>query len=153
MLDWLSGIAQGIGNLAENIASGIAGLFIPSPTYFADKVVLVTDNFAFVTSIIDTVNMLSDFFSDVSSGEVPKIEINLSLAESKYNYGSAAYALDMSWYSRYKPTVDKLLSAMLWLFFLWRMFCALPGIISGTAASFQAEERYTKIMDKRSKKP
>lgn len=129
----------------------MTSLFVPSPTYFAEKVVVLTDNFEFVTSIIETVNLISDFFDSVGSGEVPKISINLSLAESKYNYGSTAYALDMSWYSRYKPTVDKLLSAIMWLFFLWRMFCALPGIISGTASSFNAEERYYKTMEKRNK--
>lgn len=82
---------------------------------------------------METGDILNEFFQDVQSGEPPKIVIDLSLSESKYNWGASGYALDMSWYARYKPEVDSLLSAMMWLFFIWRVFVALPGIIAGTA--------------------
>ena len=82
---------------------------------------------------METGDILNEFFQDVQSGEPPKIVIDLSLSESKYNWGASGYALDMSWYARYKPEVDSLLSAMMWLFFIWRVFVALPGIIDGTA--------------------
>lgn len=146
----ITSIGSTVSNLSSSIVNGVGGLFIPSPDFFTAKTDILVDKFAFVSSVVDTVDLFTDFLNDVGSGEVPKIQINLSLAESKYNYGGSALALDMSWYSRYKPSVDSLLSSMMWLFFIWRMFCALPGIISGTSAMYSSEERYTKIMEKRS---
>lgn len=146
----LISVSDILSGLADNIVLGVGGLFIPSTDFFTDKIDMLVEKFAFVSSIVDTVDLLTDFLNDVGNGEVPRVEINLSLAESKYNYGTTAFALDMSWYSRYKPSVDSLLSSMMWLFFIWRIFCALPGIISGTSAMYGSEERYTKIMEKRS---
>lgn len=151
IFDGITSIGSTVSNLSSSIVTGIGGLFIPSPDFFTAKTDILVDKFAFVSSVVDTVDLFTDFLNDVGSGEVPKIQINLSLAESKYNYGGSALALDMSWYSRYKPSVDTLLSSMMWLFFIWRMFCALPGIISGTSAMYSSEERYTKIMEKRGK--
>ena len=70
---------------------------------------------------------------EVSTG-APSIKINLSAAQSHYgfDYGGEVEALDLSWYTPYKRTVDNLLSGFLWLVFLWNVFRHAPGIISGS---------------------
>ena len=88
--------------------------------------------FGFADSVITTVGAMGAALMDFSDSP-PIIYMELSNAESKYDWGDRAIALDLRWYERYKPTVDVLLSALLWVFFIWRVFRKLPGIISGMA--------------------
>lgn len=41
--------------------------------------------------------------------------------------------MDLTWYAEYKGTVDGILSAFILLWFVWRVFLSLPGIIAGTS--------------------
>lgn len=92
--------------------------------------------------------MFGDFFDTVALGKPPKIEIHLDAAESQYDYGEVAYALDMTWYEKYKPTVDVLLSSMIWVFFVWRVFVHLPNIITGVSGDLIGAERMTDDIDR-----
>ena len=74
--------------------------------------------------------------SEASENSAPVIYMDLGAAESEYNYGGKVAVLDLSWYSRYKPVVDQFLSAVMWGFFIWRIFIHLPSIIDGTAVAF-----------------
>ena len=76
--------------------------------------------------------------SGAKGGEVatgaPSIKLNLGAAQSQYgyDYGGEVEALDLSWYTPYKQTVDNLVSGFLWIVFLWNVFRHAPGIISGS---------------------
>lgn len=70
------------------------------------------------------------------STEPPVIYIHLGDTEGSYNIGGTVPFLDLRWYARYKPTVDTLISAFLWICFVWRMLLKLPGIISGMPGDF-----------------
>lgn len=147
VLGWLESIADGIANLAKNIASaigdaivtpildGIKAVFVPSEDYLTNKVNKLRARFSFADSIIGTAEEIFGVFEDYVSTP-PKIEINLGDAESKfgYKYGGVALALDMSWYARYKGTVDAVVSAFMLGGFAWRIYHNLPSIISGMSA-------------------
>lgn len=113
-------------------------IFVPSEDYLTEKVDKIKERFAFANSVIDTANYFKEVFS--MTEEVPTITINFGNAESKYNWGGSALCLDMSWYTRYKPTVDNILSAMMWTFFVWRIFVSLPSIINGVGGTFEMYE-------------
>lgn len=100
----------------------------------SDKVESIKSRFGIIDSISGTMDVFKDFFDTVAMGKPPKIEIHLENAEGGINYGGTAYALDMTWYERYKPTVDILLSSMMWVFFAWRVFTRLPNIINGVGS-------------------
>jgi len=97
--------------------------------------------FAFVDSVMTMGDSIIGVFDAVGGGTVPYIEIDISSAGEKYYYGDSVVVLDMTWYADYKPYVDAVLSAMMWLFFFWRLFIHLPGIISGMpgVGDFQAQ--------------
>lgn len=78
----------------------------------------------------------------MAAEEPPKIQIDLGKANSKYDYGSTCYALDMSWYEPYKPMVDNILSTIMWAFFIWRLFVALPNIINGISGTAESASYY-----------
>lgn len=116
--------------IADAIAVPIEAIFVPSEDFLTAKIEALRANYAFADSIIETGQAIGTALSVGDSGP-PVIYMHLQDAEGDINWGGTVPALDMRWYERYKPTVDSLLSAMLWIFFAWRVFRKLPGIISG----------------------
>lgn len=55
----------------------------------------------------------------------------------KYNYGTGNFIIiDISWYAQYKSFGDKVILAVVWAVFLWKIYVLLPGIISGSVGGF-----------------
>ena len=128
----LAGIRNIIEWLADAVLGGIREIFVPSEDFLSVKVDALRARFGFADSVITTVGAMGAALNDFET-EPPIIYMELGNSESKYDWGDRAIALDLRWYERYKPTVDVLLSALLWVFFVWRVFRKLPGIISGMA--------------------
>lgn len=118
-------------SVADYIIEGIRNIFVPDNDFLTEKVEAIRSEFGIIDSVSGTVSIFKEFFTNVSTGRPPKIEIDLSLAESKYNYGSSAFALNMEWYAKYKPAVDVVLSSIIWVLFAWRVFVRVPAIIGG----------------------
>lgn len=113
-------------------------LFIPRAGYFDSKVSNLKSKFSFYEAVSSTVTAFTDFFTKTEFTKPPVIEVDLSVARSKYNYGTSAIALDMSWYSEYKLYVDVFLSSVMWVVFVWNTFRQLPNIINGVGSGFKA---------------
>lgn len=89
---------------------------------------------ALIELIRDTVNVFVNYFENVEYNEAPVVTLNLSSAKSSYDYGQKAVAISMEWYKPYKATGDAIISAIIWLVFLWSGFTGLPSLISGMRA-------------------
>ena len=130
--NWLQKIFNGILAIPQAIIDGITVvleyLFVPDLTGVQELVDVYSHKFNWVS---DLYVFFEDFVDRLTCNEPPKIPINLDNAESKYDWGGETYVLDMSWYARYKDSVDTILSGILWIFFLWRLFRRIPDIISG----------------------
>ncbi len=120
------------------ILDGIKSLFLPSDGYFEEKIGALRERFSFFESIVDTVQVFKNFFENNDFTEPPVVTVNLNNADSGTDYGLNAKALDMAWYEPYKPSVDAILSSMLWVVFIWNVFRDLPGIISGASGGAYA---------------
>ena len=116
--------------LADALLTGVKAIFVPSEDFLTAKVEALRSRYGFADSIMDTGKAIGAALNDFDASP-PIIYMELANAESHYDWGGRAIALDLRWYERYKPTVDQLLSALLWIFFAWRVFRKLPGIISG----------------------
>lgn len=115
--------------ITDAIAVALAAAFIPAAGYWDAKLAACMAAFPFFDSIITTGRSLGSFFSGLGS-KPPIIYIDLQNSNS-FVLGGRQIFMDLSWYSQYKPTVDTILSAFLWLIVLWRLFLALPGILRG----------------------
>lgn len=115
--------------ITDAIAVALAAAFIPAAGYWDAKLAACMAAFPFFDSIITTGRSLGSFFSGLGS-KPPIIYIDLQNSNS-FVLGGRQIFMDLSWYSQYKPTVDTVLSAFLWLIVLWRLFLALPGILRG----------------------
>lgn len=72
-------------------------------------------------------------FSDTS--ELPKMTI--TLPENKWKSGEVTL-IDLSWYAPYKQYGDMIISAFIYVFFVWRTFIHLPSIINGVGGSVES---------------
>lgn len=123
-------LTAALENVITKILEGIRDIFVPSEDYLTEKLEAIKSKFAFADSIISTAEAIGAAISFPGS-EPPVIYIHLEDAEGDYSYGGTVAILDMNWYARYKPTVDKILAAFLWICFVWKIFKKAPGIISG----------------------
>lgn len=119
------------------VVNAITSVFVPSEDFLTAKVEALASKFGFAAALVETVNALKDGLNGVTT-EPPVIYLDLGASRGSYPLGGKVAFLDLTWYAEYKPTVDKLISAFLWLCFIWRMFLKLPGIISGMPGDFVA---------------
>ncbi len=57
--------------------------------------------------------------------------------------------MDLSWYSRYKPMGDTIITAFVYGFFIWRFYCRLPELIRGAGIITDNVSRSSKEVRKR----
>ena len=139
-------IIDAINNVVESIKDGIKELFIPSGDFFSDKFNQFKSHFAF----IDTFTNFVDRFKSISNNtSAPVVSVDFSKAESEYNYGGVAFARDLSWYSRYKPLGDIIITAFVYVFFIWRFYCRIPELIRGAGIITDNASGSSKEVNKR----
>lgn len=119
-----------VNYIATPLLSGIRALFIPDAGYLDSAIDALTSKFPFANSIAVMGVDLKQFFLSLGS-EPPVIRIDLSAATGLYDYGGDMVLVDFSFYEPYKPAMDRILSAFMWLWFCWRMLLGLPGILGG----------------------
>lgn len=134
VIDTLNTFWQNLKNwmqaMADYLLNGLKTLFIPEKGYMDAKIAQMRGKFGIVDSALNTFDELRSFFYNLGS-KPPVIYIDLSAATGSYYFGGETIFVDMRWYADYKPTMDLVLSAILWLWFVWRFMIALPGIIQG----------------------
>ena len=128
-------ITDKMAEIGAQTKAAIEALVVPDEDYLTDKVNALCEEFAFADSIVKTAKELKVGLAGVTT-EPPVIYINLGATRGSYNIGGTVPFLDLRWYAEYKSTVDGLISAFLWICFVWRMLVKLPGIISGMPGDF-----------------
>lgn len=131
---WLQSIIDAITALPAAIAEKIGALFKPDEALLSE----ITDTFKGKFGFFSTLKQFcSDLFGMTPETEPPVIWVHLENAESKfgYNYGDKQKIFDMTWYQKYKASVDGLLSGFLWLGYLWLLFKRAPSILNGMQLS------------------
>lgn len=123
------------GTIADAIGNVIKSIFIPDADFISEKWNAIRSRFDFADSITATGEVLVNILDGLDP-EPPVIYIDLGAAEGSYNIGGEVPFIDLRWYAQYKPTMDMIVSAFLWLAFVWRLILKLPGIISGMPGEF-----------------
>lgn len=131
----------------QAVSAVLTALFIPDESLATAKIGAIKEYFKFKDDIVDAVGLFIDNLKGITPS--PYLKIPIGHSTSKYNYGTGDYFIvDASWYGQYKDFGDKIILAIAWALFLWRVFIKLPGIINGTEGSIMAAnrsyERYSK---------
>lgn len=114
-------------------------VFVPSENFFKDNFDKFMLNFAF----IDDIKEIFDYImSKLNTSVKPVINMDLSVSDSKYNYGTSATVLSFDWYEKYKPFGDTVIIGFSYIFFFLRLYRRLPEIIGGTGAIVEEIEAH-----------
>ena len=110
----------------------IYDLFVPDTAEISDAVNSLRDKFSFAYNIFNVGSILTDYFNDLKATP-PNLTIHLNAAESPngVNWGTSANTIDLSWYPRYKPYVDAIIVAFVYISYYYRTFKNLPAILGG----------------------
>lgn len=115
-------------------------IFVPSEEFMQDYLSGFQKKFPLLFQLHDLGEHVIDSLTSIYGGEAPVITVPLP-ASTSFNLGNTSVTIDFSWYAAYKPTVDLLLAGIIWVGFIWRMYCRIPEIISGVGMSIQAPYR------------
>ncbi|MBQ7129895.1 MAG: hypothetical protein IJO21_02485 [Oscillospiraceae bacterium] len=129
ILDTVITIPQAI---ADAIVEALAWAFSLDEAYVQSEFESLVLEFKFLDSMVDFGRGVADIFYGIGS-EPPVIYIDLSAAEGSYILGQEVVFLDLSWYSRFKPYGDAIISSFLWAWFGWRLLHNIPGLINGSS--------------------
>lgn len=121
--------------VADKVVGAIEATVVPDKDYLSDKVNALLAEYAFADSIVTTAKTIKTGLAGITT-EPPVIYIHLEDTRGSYNIGGTVPFLDLRWYAEYKPTVDTIISAFLWICFVWHILLKLPGIISGMPGDF-----------------
>lgn len=120
--------------LIDALEALLVKIFVPDLAAIEAAVADLRAQFPFFDSIIATGQYIH---AGISSGSPPVIYMHLEDAEGSLAWGGTVAALDMSFYSRYKPAGDLIMSSALITVFAWHTFKRLPGIISGAGSDVE----------------
>ena len=131
-------ILSAIAAVPEAILAGLRSLFqelfVPSQEYLNNKLQDLVNAYPYLQPIISLGDTFKAYLNGVNP-TAPVIWIDLG-ASQWHPLGGRVKFIDLTWYAQYKPTVDGILGAFLWLCLLWRLFQAAPGIVQGASGFF-----------------
>ena len=129
------------GIISRAVQGVLTDVFVPNEVATLEKVGEMQEYFKFKDDVITAVDDLKTMLFGITPSPILKIPIGKTTSK-KYNYGTGNYIIiDVSWYAPYKQFGDKVILAIVWALFLWRLFLKLPGIISETEGSIMAADR------------
>lgn len=131
-----------VGSLIDALRNLLSSLFSPAPDFIANKVNSLTAKYPYLDTFTGLGGSLKSFFLNLGS-KPPIIYIDLGAATGSYFFGGRQAFIDLTWYSDYKPTMDAILGAFIWLWLAWRVFHALPGIINGMSGTVGERVSYS----------
>ena len=123
---------------------GFRDMFEQNNDPFRDIMLFFKDKFSFISDVRAIIERIVSVFDKNARAveDPPVIYADFSESESVAFQGVGQVAVvDFSWYARYKPYVDTFLSAILWGFFMFRLYFRLPDIIAGTGSFFEAGQK------------
>lgn len=131
----ISSLGDGLSSLGTHILDGIASIFVPSEGFMDDQIQEVKDSFVWYEQIQAVGTDLKTVFGQEEFNEAPVVTLHASQMVSSWS-GKSYFAedevlLDFSDFADYRTSIHTILSVLLWVFFLWRLFARLPDIIHG----------------------
>lgn len=132
--NWLSYINPSSENflgkkIIELLSDLFNYLFIPTEDNVTELQETVNSKFGFIDSIELAINDIKDMLENIENGTS---EFTIDI-DSEY-YEGEVVVFDLSWYSQFKPYGDLVFTGFAYVFFIIRLWKAIPGIINGVSS-------------------
>lgn len=105
-------------------------LFVPEESSFTALTNVFNEKLGFVDTIKNAVDSIKNIIFN------PNIDTAVSI---DYEVDTSIYtgqlSINFSWFAKFKPYTDLVLTGFVYLVFAWRLFARLPSIINGISNS------------------
>lgn len=145
----LGSIVSAITNAVQSIINGIQNIFIPSPGFLDDQLAEIQASFAWYDDIKQIGADFSGAMENQANASAPVISIPTLSSRGHVYTARSEMVLDLSDYQESVVSVRAILSVLLWIFFLWRLYCRLPDIIHGSGMIIGDGSRIMDELDNR----
>ncbi len=135
----LAAIVDGIAGLKDKISELFISLFVPAPGFADPLFNKVDEKFLFMGQSEQNVNSIFNQFQTMGQ-TVPTITFPLSKT-TLAKYGVNDITVSFDWYVPYKPYVDTVFSAILWVMFAFNQYFAVKNIINASGNAVDITSR------------
>lgn len=115
-------------------------LFVPSQERITALMDSVSSKFGFIDTIKSSINSIKDIIEGTTAAPTITVKVN----STKYTNAGNVAIIDLSWYAPYKSYGDSIITGFVYIFFVWRTYIHLSGIISGAAGGVENYEYISK---------
>ena len=105
-------------------------LFVPSQEKVTNLTNTVKSKFGFIDSIQSGISDIQNMLE--TNENLPVLKISVPTNDW---YNGELTVLDLNWYTPYKPYGDLVISAFIYVFFIWRVYIHLASTINGVGGS------------------
>jgi hypothetical protein len=150
----LGSIISAIPGVVESIINGIKNIFVPSEEFmedFGDELDAIKARFEWSEEIKDIGSDFKDILQNQENASAPVVvlpRITNSKDNTVYTTGGEN-VLDLGEFETEVIIVRGILAVLLWVFFLWRLYCRLPDIIHGSGMIVGDGTRIMNELDER----
>lgn len=139
LVDGLADLVEAGGKLVEGIVNLFTKLFVPSEGFADPLIEKVNEKFTFKEQSEKNINLIFDQFSSMGQS-IPTLTFPFSKT-SLAKYGVGDYTVSFDWYAPYKPSVDVVFSAILWVMFAFNQYFAVKNIINASGSAVDIATR------------
>lgn len=136
MFSWLNPFSEDfIGKkITELFSDLLKSLFIPTEERITALQTTVMSKFNFIESVKIGINSFKNNIINLGNAPV----LSLKLGATKYTNEMTINVIDLNWYKPYKQYGDLIITAIIYSFYLFRLFANLPNIITGVGGFNEA---------------
>lgn len=145
-------------SIVQKIISGIKTIFIPDMTPVVNSLERLKQKILLIEQCKEKFRELLNTI-ETAGEKPPTITLNFGYAESSIWGSGTASVLDLSWYDKFKPSVDFIIIVFTYGFFFYRLCRILPDILNGVSSMpdiqhdmFTAQVKRAKVKESRAKK-
>ena len=128
----ITSILEELQNSTNKVTEILKWLFEYNKADFVEQFNGLRDRVPIVDTMVDFATNTASIFYGIGT-KPPIIYIDLAAAEGDVDWGERVVFLDLTWYERYKPYGDAVISSFLWAWFGWRLLHTIPGMLNGSA--------------------
>lgn len=123
-----------IVEFALNLPEFLTGLWIPHEGYFQEKTDVIKERFAFVNSTLGLAKTIRGHIASINVNHAPFIVVPLS-STFLGNAGVEDVTVNFDWFLPYRSNFLTLVSAFLWIGFLFEQYFSLKHILNTTSGA------------------
>ena len=115
--------------LIELLSEALSFLFTPSQDNVTGLQTTINEKFGFVDSIKIAIEDIKDMLENIENGTSEfKLDIDSDV------YSGEVVLFDLSWYSPFKSYGDLVFTGFAYVFFVIRLWRAIPGVLNGASS-------------------